>query len=978
MNNQLIEASAGTGKTQALANRLIDLLVEGEKPQNIVALTFSRAAAGEIFERFVQLLADYALNGRDGDASPERKCEYARLLRETIATQHLSQIGTLDSFLMRVLRSFPLELGLVGKIGIMDEFEAESEQARLSFSILRRTDERLKKKFVDAFYLAMNRENVRSFMIAYRGFIKEWHQLYLSERDEAEWGNAARIWSDECLFPVADVAELAAAADGIAGFVEGAKWRDFQQWIRSFRGSLSELKGFAKAFIEQGGLFSGNLLEVVFSRKTYCFDAHQTAALRRAFRAVFGFVLARKLELAQGIFRIIAPFEREYQLKVRSRGKIVFADVPRMIAALSPQQRLALEYRMDSRIRAWAFDEFQDTSREQWRAIANLVDEARQSADGKSVFLVGDTKQAIYGWRNGDVRIFAAEKDSHVYENLEKLQTYRSSPAVVEAVNKIFAYGPVKDRFPAWRCGEHVSAKKDLTGWVQTAEATGASMDDFVGPVKAALEAVDPLARGLSAAILVRSNTFGEYLVNELKARGMANVVWEGESDILDTVALGGFLDLVALCDHPGDMLAYRHFLMTPLAARKYPRGVPEAAEISREMAELFTSKGLVRGLRELRTLLPENPAAAWSEFTESRFTDMLRAAGEFELKRGPQTRLSDFADFLQSRTKRSLADAGSIRVMTIHRSKGLGFDYVVLPLYEPKGLCRNPDGPLVEPGRWVLPDPGVQVAANTPELAGAYTLRQDRVEQEALCTYYVSMTRAKRMMSIILHPAPKTASATVRFSDLVRAGLGVGAIGDPSLLPDLSRENAPAPTFPAEMRFAAVKRAARERTKRRMPSSILRSGMSAGTLFAPSGGKQAMAMDIGTEIHCQLARIEWLAAEAAHDPFARELVKPPGAVELWRERAYEIFHDGVWESGQFDRVVFLDTPQGRSAIVYDFKTNRPQRGECAADFVARMRTTYTPQLCAYRAAITQLAGIPPGRVACRLLMVRTRGVIEI
>ena len=87
--NVLIAASAGTGKTQALAERLIALVKGGLEPHEIVALTFSRAAAGEIFERFVSLLAERA----KGDPS----C--AALLRKVIATQHLSQIGTLDSFL---------------------------------------------------------------------------------------------------------------------------------------------------------------------------------------------------------------------------------------------------------------------------------------------------------------------------------------------------------------------------------------------------------------------------------------------------------------------------------------------------------------------------------------------------------------------------------------------------------------------------------------------------------------------------------------------------------------------------------------------------------------------------------------------------------------------------------------------------------------------------------------------------------------
>ena len=80
--------------------------------------------------------------------------------------------------------------------------------------------------------------------------------------------------------------------------------------------------------------------------------------------------------------------------------------MPRLVGALPPDARLALEYRLDARIRHWALDEFQDTSHEQWRALENLVDEAAQSDGEKSVFIVGDSKQAIYGWRGGDAALF--------------------------------------------------------------------------------------------------------------------------------------------------------------------------------------------------------------------------------------------------------------------------------------------------------------------------------------------------------------------------------------------------------------------------------------------------------------------------------------------------------------------------------------------------------------------------------------------
>ena len=189
-SNLLIEASAGTGKTQALAERLIELLGREVKPQEIVALTFSRAAAGEIFERFVTLLADRA----------KEDPEAARKLREVIATQHLSQIGTLDSFLMKIVRAFPTELGITGSLEMMDEYRAAAERARVAFSILRRTDERSKQAFVEAFSLAMNREDVRSYVESYRKFLATWHERVAAHPEAEAWGDPRTIWGEEPAF----------------------------------------------------------------------------------------------------------------------------------------------------------------------------------------------------------------------------------------------------------------------------------------------------------------------------------------------------------------------------------------------------------------------------------------------------------------------------------------------------------------------------------------------------------------------------------------------------------------------------------------------------------------------------------------------------------------------------------------------------------------------------------------------------------
>ena len=110
--------------------------------------------------------------------------------------------------------------------------------------------------------------------------------------------------------------------------------------------------------------------------------------------------------------------------------------------------------------------------------------------------------------------------------------------------------------------------------------------------------------------------------------------------------ALSGFLDLFRLADHPGDVPSYRHFSRTPLAAAKYPDGVPSAGEVSREMALSLAKRGVAGTLRDLRALLPADPDEAWNRFTERMFAEMLLAAEEFERSWTPETRMADFPAF--------------------------------------------------------------------------------------------------------------------------------------------------------------------------------------------------------------------------------------------------------------------------------------------------------------------------------------------
>lgn len=971
MIHKIIRASAGTGKTERLAGRLVELVTDPASPmkmQEIVALTFSRAAAGEIFERFLRLLAKKA------EKDPSSRA--ADAIRAVVASQHLSQMGTLDSFLMRMVRTFPLELGLTGDIEIMGDFERDVARASVSFEILRRTDAASKRAFLEAFALVMDQGRVRKFIETYRTFVSSWHEAFLSNPDAPAWGDASKMISPDSPISLSGRDDLIRAADELERLDSSKEWLSFAQWVRSFNGSFAKLKGYGKKIFENEELFDHSTIEFSFGKKNIVCSGEKARAVRSAVASVLGNVLRMKTESAKGIYSLVGAFESLYATKVRSAGRLVFADVPRLVEALDISNRAALEYRIDSTIKAWALDEFQDTSRDQWKALGPLIEESR-SADEKPVLIVGDVKQAIYGWRNGDVGIMKSELSSGCYEEEILDKSWRSAPPVIEAVNAVFAKGFIGECFPQWERVEHFSAREELDGFVQRVDALGKTKEDFAVPIANALKAVDPIAKGISAAVLVRNNTLGIELAEELRKQGVEGVVWEGESDILDTPALSPFLDVIALADHPGDARAYKHFVRSPLAAALYREEMPPAGELSAFFARAIAERGMVRVLRELRGALPDESAKAWSEFTESRFISLLRAAAEFELTRRADTRHADFYSYLAACKKRNIAEPGKIKILSIHRSKGLAFDYVILPLYESRSLTSRPSGPITGDG-WILPDPGEYVerfARNiSASFAKAFEDRRARSEQEELCIYYVAMTRARRAMTIVTGQPAKNSEA-IYFSDIVRAAIP-DSTGNKRWHLSFKKDDGGGKGSDA-LPERKLPRKKRLKIRRSLPSLPFVSGQSAGDLFLPQGARRK-ALSRGVEVHAEFEKVEWIEEASANDDFDRALVRPKGAVCLWRERSFEIFKDGAWTSGRIDRVVFTEKDAKRYAVIQDFKTDRPRREESEDAFRERLRQEYSPQMASYRRAVSSLTGISEENVSAELLVVSTRAVIAV
>lgn len=970
----VIEASAGTGKTHALVERLVSLMADpavAAEPERIAALTFSRAAAGEIFNRFIDRLAAGAESG--GPDAPL----FAALLRKTISRQHLSAVGTLDGFLLRMLKAVPFEAGLAAGADILGEHRAPAERSRILDEIFAAQSEEAKETMAKIFDLSSGSQGAKSFAGAFSDFVSRWHPEYCERPGREEWGCREAIWGGSPPPELDATPRDVRAAAKLPGECAG------RRGAGAFAAKLASWSG-------------GTVPETPAALR-------DVPAAVRAARLAHYCRIAKALDKARGIRWLAMMYEEMYSAEVRGRGRVTFDDVPRLLNALEPGAKAALEYRMDARWSHWAIDEFQDTNRAQWKAVANLLDECMQpdvgdrSGGSASVFAVGDPKQSIYGWRGGDPSLLAnlasrARLPGNLYVARDK--SYRFGPAIAGAVNSVFRESNVNASFDfdgapegaGWSFNEHecaANAERRTDGYVEVVQAAKsgrrACIGDFFEPIYNALDAVRPWERGLSAAILTRSNGEGAAIAAHLKERGMTAVAFEGDGSVLDTPVLEAFLDTARLAAHPGDARAFARLARSPLAK---PLGIApcgaaeapaEAARLAASLLDGFTRHGLERKFRELREALKDVPEA-WNVFTESRFAGFLGCAAEFDRTRDASEGIGDFAAFAAATRRRDRASEGIVRIMTMHHSKGLGFDFVIIPFYEDRGVGAVRRGDILSgegATPWIMPHPGEASAMADPVLAAAERARKQKAASAALSLAYVAMTRAKLALTVILHPLDKKGLASrgravqaERISDLVR-NCGLQSGGDRSWYlkyPVKTRETQVPPPAPSA---AVATGKLRERIVRVRPSDPFYDGMTADLLFDRRFGSAARK---GVEIHEKLAAVEWLDIDRASTPLEEAFVKPSPDATLWREKKYELFIDGKWETGQFDRVVFTGSGDGRKATIYDFKSNALCPGESEADFFKRLSAAYAGQMAAYKRALTALTGIPAGRIETKLV----------
>ena len=911
LQHLLISASAGSGKTWQLVRRHLHLLALGVSPEDIAAMTFTRKAAGEFFNRILRQLAELAVKPGAAadyfkDCSPPlaHEADFPGVLRRVTRRMHRLRLGTLDSFFASVTTCFPLELGLGSTARVMDEKETELAARAALASLLEKLHReenaasmsQLMEAHKQATFGAEEKSADESLMDLTRKWLALWEESSGSNDSLRGWGDVSLPGMSTPLTPVSDLIakvrahfippEKGAALldETLAEALETVPCLSLPKRVRELLAKLAEV---------WDDLPAGRAV-IVWNRARLELSTQAGKALSELAEGIIARELHGRARRTRGIARIIGLYAEEYAAQVRQRGRLSFADVQRLLARAAVEKSPWLGgggdlwFRLDARHAHWMLDEFQDTSRKQWQIVSNLVDEVIQDHGGRrSFFAVGDPKQSIYLWREAEPGLFddiLALYPARAGGGLHQMplsMSWRSAQPVLDMVNRVFGSRTLIEELLPAGCMDgfafqaHEAAKKDLAGHAALLSTPvvekGAEQEALAGAAAGLLRGVDPLGRGLTCAILTRQNNEAAALAETLRALTGMDIVCEAETrPCTDNAATLALLSLLSLAAHPGDTAALEHLRMTPLWPLIESGGEGWKLTALKTLA-LVQARGFAGFMEQwtprLRGHLPELDA-----FHLRRLGQMADIAAEYDAGEGRC--VDGFLRFAREYPMRARGPARSIQVMTIHAAKGLEFDLVIQMAHDARSMRHVRDDKLLacrEQGtvRWVLEAPPRACGRLVPELDSLLQEAEKRAAFEALCRLYVAMTRAIHGLYIIAKPAPKKGES-VNEGRLLRETLGSTPprghaqeyvieweTGDP----DWFRRRQPAAkpavaaTPPPAAPLGHLLRETQPIPRRRTPSGEETFRVKGSVLFSP--GREP-GRRLGTLVHELLAGVEW------------------------------------------------------------------------------------------------------------------------
>lgn len=789
---QVLTASAGSGKTDALTHRLVQFLLSKTIPsahlRQILAVTFTNNAAAEMKARVLNLLKSICLESLDGSRIPPLvNCQPKELrLRAGVAIEHILdhysdfQIKTIDSFMASVFKASALDFGLTADAEISLEsdraldrvFEQEARSMRSEADL-----EKFMRDVVDPIDFSRKEDS---------GYVWDPYQRVKTEIKKL-YHIIGRYPE-----PLVEADETAALVTLRTQILTAAKTLDA---IIFDKGRL--VKDVFQKDIAQ--LLSGDIIRVL--EKAPKHDVvnkggqnapwrHEVEALADQLREAIGaYARVHARQFYQPYVRLIGKLDEQILAAGRSQGEIYLGDVHRRLAQRLRKNDVPDMYqRLGDQIVHFLVDEFQDTTPIQWANMRLLIENAISS--GGSLFVVGDTKQSIYAFNGADWEIMRelenpdAFPSARLYDIARLPHNYRSDGVLVEFCKDVFQ-NRLAGLLPDDESGlkdyvqEALEHRRDA-GYVTVRHVEGAEdeNDPARDPVISLVH--DAIARGYAygdVAILASDNLVVVTVSSWLNEAGVP-FISHSSLDVRRRKMTGEIIALLRFLSSPIDDLSLAAFL-TGECFDGYLALTGRSALDGHAL--IFEHR--VSGRGPLYKAFQEKWPDLWAECFESllsqvgylpvydlatqvfdRFRIFENAGAEAAtaaklleiFKDFEQNENNSLKDFLDPQFEDRLdwelqvpTEADAVHVMTIHKAKGLGFPVVI--------VIVSGDKPKMEQPLIRRTDDGVSLLRITKhtkewdkELASIYNAAEKKMAIDHYNRLYVALTRAEHEMHII------------------------------------------------------------------------------------------------------------------------------------------------------------------------------------------------------------------------------------
>ena len=826
----LVSASAGSGKTRVLVERVLEKITQGANIDEFLIVTFTIAAAAELRVKLTdELSARLALDPQNDH------------LRRQFTRIGFAQISTVHSFCADILRSYAHLSDLPANFGVADEQQSAPLRQRAAESA------------VEYAYRESEASADLAALLGTLGYARDdtkLNELLLRAYDAIQAHARPMAWLDDC------TAELEKASAGIEQTIWGAAllsdFRDFlEAKTRQYDYAISlidgsdELLPYRPHFAEERDLFARlktlswdelGATEVTFeslSQVRKCQDLYtkntvtairnDTKADIKKWMAYFSGGskaatedLLRTAAPLRGLFALLRFFDGEYTAEKRRRRLLDFGDLEHEAVRLLLDEKnepTAAAKEIAARFTEIMVDEYQDSNAVQ-DAIYRAV-----SKDGENLFFVGDVKQSIYGFRLADPTIFSEkyrtyEERENVGSSPRKIrltQNFRSSPAVLDAVNFVFGtlmterLGGVdyteKEKMQSGRPNDFPDLGEPAVE-LHCIEAAIEDEDDASGRVEiearfVAQRITELLSNGVisdgsggtrpirAGDIAVLSRSYATVAPRMLDALHRAGVpaIGRGNVDPFDSLPVQSFLSVLRAVRNPRMSASLAAAMFSPVVGftadelarvRLCAQGdLYDALSVSAETNEKSAAfLHTIDALREksrwmpLDTLLDEIISAFSMEQVFSAMPDgeellvalsIFRNACGTMIERGADDlsallrQLDDLREKKQRFTTEDDTAVDCVRVLSVHAAKGLEYPVVVLCDLARMFNTTNLSEPL-------LTDPKLMAACNVVDVelmakypGAAKNALRNKLERdlhsEEMRLLYVAMTRPKERL---------------------------------------------------------------------------------------------------------------------------------------------------------------------------------------------------------------------------------------